>query len=169
LQPVQIIDGALRVRGGGENQPLVVAQPRDSGASQGLTRRGTPIKGSAGFESGRGSERCSGFLALLSQRPGAPAPVVPPDAASADRLRRHAQRSSPATHHRGRRAGRERAAELDRLLEILGQARRVVAAVAVVDAVLAGQAGEDDAERAQLGGNSCKDRRSFVHHEELSA
>jgi len=45
----------------------------------------------------------------------------------------------PATHDRCRRVGRERAAELDRLLEILGQAGGAVAAVAIVDPCSAGR------------------------------
>jgi Transposase len=52
---------------------------------------------------------------------------------------------------------------LERLLEILGQARRAVAAIAIVDAVLARQPGEYDAERAQLDGRKLEGGNEIGH------
>src|SRR4051812_45721800 len=98
----------------------------------------------------RSNPLLSGFLALAPPRLRMQAPVVLANHAAADGLRRHAQGTTSTSTHEWRGwCGGEQAAKRKRLFQIPGQARRAIAAVAVVDAILAWQRGQHDAERAQ--------------------
>ncbi len=96
------------------------------------------------------------FAALLAERPCPHPAIVTKDEAPPPRLGCHALTPPPAAW-RFFRCGlfggsfrRHRATEFEGLVEIVGDTRRLVAAVAEIDAILARQTPDGDTERAQL-------------------
>jgi hypothetical protein len=84
---------------------------------------------------------------------------MPKNKAPATRFGRHPLASPSAARRRFRRRSVRRffrchrTADFEGLVEIVGEARGLISAVSEIDAILAGQAPEGDAEGAKLGGD----------------